>query len=306
MRDLAALLLHLVTSCSRLVHPGGARSVVAESLLLKHQILILNRARPRAPRLQPMDRILAALYAASIRPARQPRFGCRRIAQQLSFTFGVDIDKDVARRILAKHYRPGHSGGPSWLTFLGHAKDSLWSQDLFRCESLFLRSRWVMIVMDQYTRRIVGFAVHAGVLDGPGVCRMLSRIFARAIDLPRALSTDHDPLFEFQRWRANLRILDITEIKSVPLVPMSHPFVQRLIGTIRRELLDLVPFWHAEDLERKLRQFRDYHNGARVHHTVGGITPSARSGTEFRRPLSLAAYRWERHCRGLHELPQAA
>ena len=56
--------------------------------------------------------------------------------------FGVEIDKDVVRRVLARHYRPEPgSRGPSWLTFLGHSKDSLWSVDLFRCESLILRSR---------------------------------------------------------------------------------------------------------------------------------------------------------------------
>jgi len=76
---------------------------------------------------------------------RNPRFGCRRIAQQLSFIFGVEIDKDVVRRVLAKRYRPEPgSQGPSWLTFLGHSKDSLWSVDLFRCESLILRTHWVM------------------------------------------------------------------------------------------------------------------------------------------------------------------
>jgi hypothetical protein len=64
--------------------------------------------------------------------------------------FGVDIDKDEVRRILGKYYglEPG-SGGPSWLTFLGQAKDSLWSIDLFRCESLSLRTHWVLVVMDQ-------------------------------------------------------------------------------------------------------------------------------------------------------------
>ena len=91
---------------------------------------------------------------------RSPRFGCRRIAQQIALLFGVEIDKDVVRRVLAKHCRPtGGSGGPSWLTFLGHAKDSLWSVDLFRCESLTLKNHWVMVVMDQFTRRIIGFAV---------------------------------------------------------------------------------------------------------------------------------------------------
>ena len=47
-------------------------------------------------------------------------------------------------------------------------------------------------------------------------------------------------------------ILDVTAIKTVPHVPLSHPFVERLIGTLRRELLDQIPFWGAADLERKL------------------------------------------------------
>jgi hypothetical protein len=55
--------------------------------------------------------------------------------------FNLAIDKDVVRRILAHHHWPGQSpGGPSWLTFLGHMKESLWSMDLFRCESVTLRT----------------------------------------------------------------------------------------------------------------------------------------------------------------------
>jgi hypothetical protein len=52
------------------------------------------------------------------------------------------------------------------------------------------------------------------------------------------LSSDHDPLYRFHQWQANLRILAVKEIKTVPYVPLSHPFVERLIGTIRRECLD--------------------------------------------------------------------
>ncbi|MDX2419207.1 MAG: phospholipase D-like domain-containing protein [Xanthomonadales bacterium] len=96
---------------------------------------------------------------------RNPRFGCPRIAQQIKKTFGTNIDKDVVRRILAVHYRPGRgNAGPSWLSFLGHTKDSPWSIDLFRCESILLNSHWVLVVMDQFTRRIIGFGVHAGDL----------------------------------------------------------------------------------------------------------------------------------------------
>ena len=50
---------------------------------------------------------------------RNPRFGCPKIAQHLAKTFGLDLDKDVVRRVLATHYRPERRGdGPSWLTLL--------------------------------------------------------------------------------------------------------------------------------------------------------------------------------------------
>ena len=67
---------------------------------------------------------------------RNPRMGYDRVAMQVLQAFGVEVDKHVIRRILAKHYKPIYPGGPSWLTFLGQAKDSLWSIDLFRCESI--------------------------------------------------------------------------------------------------------------------------------------------------------------------------
>ena len=98
---------------------------------------------------------------------RNPNWGCPRIAQQIALAFAIPMNKDVVRRILAVRYRPTpDSAGPSWLTVLGHAKDSLWSLDLFRCESAVLRTHWVLVVMDQWTRRIVGFGVHRGVVDG--------------------------------------------------------------------------------------------------------------------------------------------
>src|SRR6202022_77025 len=57
-----------------------------------------------------------------------------------------------------QHFRPEPGAdGPSWLTLIAHAKDSVWSVDLFRVESILLRSPWVMLVMDVFTRRIIGF-----------------------------------------------------------------------------------------------------------------------------------------------------
>ena len=70
MRDLFILLVHLIATLARLLGPGGLRSVVAESLLVKQQLLILNRSRHRAPNLRPSDRVLAGVCALFMRPAR--------------------------------------------------------------------------------------------------------------------------------------------------------------------------------------------------------------------------------------------
>jgi len=214
MIHLLILAVHLLATLAKLMRPGGVRAVVAESVLLKHQLVISSRARRRAPNLNSFDRFVLGLgslfvpagrlpkLAVILKPRtllkfhealkkrkyrwlfssgchrrpgpkgpsqglidaivefkrRNPRTGCPRIAQEIARTFGIDIDKDIVRRVLAKHYRPGPDG-PSWLSFIGHMKDSLWSVDLFRCESILLRSHWVMVVMDVFSRRIVGFGV---------------------------------------------------------------------------------------------------------------------------------------------------
>lgn len=363
MRDALVLLVHLIVTVGRLFGPGGVRSVVSESVLLRHQLLVLNRSRQRAPKLRPVDRIIAGLCAGFMRPARllrsavvlkpstilhfhralvkrkyrylfspkrsgarpgpkgpsaeliaaivelkrrNPRFGYQRIASQITLAFDVLIDKDTVRRVLIRYHRPDPgAGGPSWLSFFGHSKDSLWSVDLFRVESLNLNSHWVMVAMDQWTRRIIGFAVHKGTLDGPAVCRLFGRIISGTAP-PEYLSSDNDPLFNFHRWQANLRILEVEEIKSVPYVPMSHPFIERLIGTIRREYLDHVPFWNARDLERKLSYFQNYYNRDRAHQSLRGGVPDLQLDREARRTARLNNYRWKSCCRGLYQLPSAA
>ena len=252
MMHLLILAVHLLATIAKLVRPGGVRAVVAESLLLKHQLVISRRARRRAPNLNSFDRLILGLGSLFVPPCRipklavilkprtllrfhaalkkckyrwlfssgghrrpgpkgpsqalidaiveikrrNPRIGCPRIAQEIAHTFGIDINKDIVRRVLAQHYRPeAGTDGPSWLSFIGHVKDSLWSVDLLRCESILLRSHWVMVVMDVFTRRIIGFGVDRADLCGSSVCRMFNQIITGEAALPRHLSSDHDPLF---------------------------------------------------------------------------------------------------------------
>src|SRR5437764_8498669 len=75
MRHLVVLLIHFLATLVRLLGPGGVRSVVAESLLLKHQLLLLNRSRQRSPNLSAWDRIFAGWTALLVRPTRLLRSG---------------------------------------------------------------------------------------------------------------------------------------------------------------------------------------------------------------------------------------
>jgi putative transposase len=108
--------------------------------------------------------------------------------------------------------------------------------------------------MDQFTRRIIGFGVHGGIVDGVALCGMFQRAI-RGLSLPGYLSSDHDPLYRFHQWQANLRVLEVAEIKTIPHLPLSHPFVEGLIGAIRREYLDRTLFWTTADLETKAIRF---------------------------------------------------
>jgi hypothetical protein len=70
MRDVVILFVHLIITVVRLARPGGLRSVMAESVLVKHQLLILNRGRKRAPNLSAAERIITGLCALFMNPAR--------------------------------------------------------------------------------------------------------------------------------------------------------------------------------------------------------------------------------------------
>src|SRR5215510_14870414 len=162
MIHLLMLAVHLLATIAKLLRPGGVRAVVAESLLLKHQLVISSRGRQRAPNLNSFDRFVLGLgslfvparrfskLAVVLKPRtllrfhealkkrkyrrlfssggrrrpgpkgpskelidtivefkrRNPRVGCPRIAQEIAHAFGIDIDKDIVRRVLANHYRP--------------------------------------------------------------------------------------------------------------------------------------------------------------------------------------------------------
>ena len=162
MNVLFILAAHLLRTLSILLGSGGSKALMAENLLLKQKLLVLNRGRKRVPRVSSFQRLFLGFWcqflsprrivrsAVAFRPSsllrfhdalkqfkyrrlyspvrrskpgptgpspeliqaivdfkgRNPRCGCRRIAQQISQAFGIEINKDVVRRVLASNYRP--------------------------------------------------------------------------------------------------------------------------------------------------------------------------------------------------------
>lgn len=104
----------------------------------KYSALFSNKTRKKPGPSDPSQEVINVVIEMK---RNNPQFGAQRIVMQINTHFGLDLDKDVVLRILSKNYKPkGPCSGPSWLTFMGHMKDSLWSLDFFRCESLSLKT----------------------------------------------------------------------------------------------------------------------------------------------------------------------
>lgn len=180
----------------------------------------------------------------------------------------------------------------------------MWSIDLFRCDSVGLKSHWVMVAVDLTTRSIVGTAVNPGNCTTTDYCRMFNDIRSKVRRQPKRISTDNDPLYSGQ-WIRNLSILEIDELKSIPGQPTSHPFVERCIGTIRRECLDQTLFFHPTDPQQKLDRYLDYFNNIRGHSSLDSATPfeaSLQSQKTEKSVPDINHISWNSYCNGLFRL----
>lgn len=269
----------------------------------KYRLLFSNKGKRRKPGPKGPDKDLIRLVLEVKRS--NPPMGCLQIANLISNNFSVTIDRSLVRRILKEKMKPEPDGGPSWLSFIGDAKDSLWTLDLFKCESVFLTCYYVMLVMDQFSRKIVGSAVVRAPLNGEKICRMFNQV-RKGNPTPLRLSTDNDPLFRFFQWQANLRVLEIKPLRSVSSVPWSHPYIESLIGKIRTEYLDKTLFLNKRDLEMKLGKYVTYYNEARVHSSISAQPPLEFLGKKQKIKSDLDNYKWKSYCNGLFQVPIAA
>ncbi len=361
MNRIAVTILHIIALLIRSRNSSGIKTLIAENLILKQQLLVMTQKSKRCPPLSTADRIILGLCTLTMTPKRieraavimssstllrihkifvnkkyqrlfsnkkyskpgpkgpsaalirfivetkerNPSYGCPKIALLATSVLSINVDESLVRRILLKHYKPRPGNDPSWLLPIGWKPDKLWSLDFFRVESINLKSHWVMVVMDQFSKKIIGFSVQKDPLDGPTVCYMYNKILKDQVP-PSYLSTDNDPLFRFHRWLENLETLEVEELKSIPLTPTSHPFIERLISTIRQEFTNKIFFWSETDLELKLKSYQEYYNEYRVHYSLESKTPCELYGNKQLQSVEMSNSGWRPVCNGMFYTPVAA
>jgi len=198
-----------------------------------------------------------------------PLWGAPKIHGEL-LKLGFDISETSVSKYLVR--RKG-SPSQSWTTFLENHVKSLVSADFFTVPTIRFQILYVFLVMAHERRRIV----HVAVTQHPTAewtAHQLREAFPWDT-APRFLLRDRDRIFG-QEFVRQLKAIGIQQVLSTPNAPRQRAYVERLIGTIRRECLDHVIVFNESSLRRHLLAFSDYYHRTRTHLSLQKDTPDKR------------------------------
>lgn len=207
-----------------------------------------------------------------VRMAREnPLWGVPRIQAELAL-----LGHRVARATIAKY--AGRSGtnpkrSVSWRVFIQNHLDSTAAMDFFTLPTLTGRVLYVFLVLSHARRRIVHFNVTAKPC-AKWVARQIRDAFPFDT-APKFLLHDNDGLFGEAVSRM-LRLLGIREVRTSPGSPWQNAYVERVVGTFRRECFDHVIVLNEAHASRLLGEFVEYHNNDRPHQGLGRDSPEGR------------------------------
>ncbi len=184
------------------------------------------------------------------------------------------LGHDLPESTIAKYVqRPRKPPSQSWKTFLNNHAASVAAIDFFTVPTVTFRNLYVFLVLRHDRRRTVHFAVteqpHAA-----WVAQQLKEAFPFD-EAPRYLIRDNDGIYGLEVSRC-LESMGVEEVKTAPHSPWQNAFCERVIGTIRRELLDHVIVLNERHLERLLRDYLDYYHTARCHRSLNANSPDRR------------------------------
>jgi putative transposase len=213
-------------------------------------------SRRRRPGRPGKDRDIRELI---LRMARSnPTWGAPRVHGEL-LKLGIDISERTVSRWMPKRRRPPSQ---SWRAFLDNHVGELVSIDFFTVPTATLRVLFVFIVLAQDRRKIV----HFKVTEHP-TAEWTSQQMVEAFGdgrLPRFVLRDRDGAYG-SLFRERVKALGIEEVVIAPRSPWQTPYVERVIGTLRRECLDHVIVLGRAHLRRIVRQYLRYYHQTRSH-----------------------------------------
>jgi transposase InsO family protein len=199
-----------------------------------------------------------------------PLWGAPRIHGEL-LKLGLDVSQRTVARLMPRRPKPPSQ---TWRTFLQNHLADLVSVDFFVVPTATFRVLYVFVVLLPHRRQVV----HFNVTDSPTAAWTAQQIVETFPDesAPRYLLRDRDSIYggEFQRRVKGMRI---AEVLTAPRSPWQNPFAERVIGTIRRELLDHVIVLNEGHLRRRLRSYLRYYHCSRTHLALDKDAPEPRA-----------------------------
>jgi transposase InsO family protein len=211
-----------------------------------------------------------------------PCWGAPRIHGEL-LKLGIDIGESSVSKYMVRCRKPPSQ---TWRTFLENHTKQLVSIDFFTVPTIRFQVLYVFLVLAHDWRRIL----HSNVTAHPTAewtGQQLREAFPFA-QLPRYLLRDRDKIFG-NEFRKQVRDMGISEVLSAPRSPWQRAYVERVIGSIRRECLDHVIVFHEGSLRRTLNSYFDYYHHF-VRERLAGATSDSAAGNGVNR--GRAAGRW--------------
>ncbi len=198
-----------------------------------------------------------------------PLWGAPRIHGELQ-KVGIEISQATVSKYVVRPKRPPSQ---TWRTFLDNHFRSLASVDFFTVPTVTFKILFVFVVLAHHRRRVV----HCNVTDTPTAAWTAQQIVeAFPWDTaPRYLLRDRDAIYGAV-FSSRVQALGIREVKAAPRSPWQNPYVERLIGTLRRECLDHVVVLNETHLRRLLSQYLIYYHRARTHLSLDKDAPEPR------------------------------
>ena len=225
------------------------------------------RSRHRRPGRPTADAAIRTLVEKM--RAANPLWGAPRIHGELR-KLGIDISERTVSRLLRRRQRPPSQ---TWRTFLTNHLSVMVSMDFFVVPTLTGRVLFVLVLLSHQRRRIV----HVGITDHPTAAWTAQQVIdAFPHDTaPTWLLRDRDAIYGdvFQRRVAGM---GMTEVISSPSSPWQNPYVERLIGSMRRECLDHVIVLCEAHLRRVVACYVSYYHGSRTHLSLEKDAPMPR------------------------------